>query len=93
MVNAGPVKICEIFLDPIPIKNKTYVLGDTKRLVEALIEFVRTCGKAVNLNHDIMEEKHAKFTDMIEKAYKTMKEALERYIENAQKAIAEIEGA
>lgn len=92
MVNAGPVKIGEIFLDPVAIANKTYPISDVKRLTDAMRQFVRTCGYAVALNRNIMEEKHAKFTVMIEKSYKTMKATLDGFIENAQTALDKLEG-
>jgi hypothetical protein len=91
VVNAGPVKICEIFLDPASIQAKTYPLSDVKRLTEAMSQFVRTCGYSVALNRNIMEEKHAKFTAMIEKAYQTMKQTLSNYIHKAEEALEDMD--
>lgn len=82
MVNPGPLKICEIFLSPNEMVN--YPKKEVELLIQAMEDFTRACEIAVKFNREVMEEKHAKFTDMIEKNFKDLKQQIESYTRNAR---------
>jgi hypothetical protein len=69
MVNPGPLRICEIFLAPGTIKNNLYDRSLVYQLMAAMEKFVRQCGFAIKFNKSLIDEKHKKFQEMVEKHY------------------------
>ncbi len=81
------MKICEIFLNPQRILNKEFPRNDVKDLTVAMDNFIKMCGFAVHLNKYVMEPKHQKFTEMIDKSYGSLEVTIKGAIEAAEKAI------
>jgi len=89
MVNPGPLKICEIFLLPSAIKEGLYTYFDVKHLIDSLEVFIKKCGFGVKLNQYVMEEKHAKFTQLLEKSYYSLEQTVKAAVEAAHNALVE----
>lgn len=87
MVNPGPIKICEIFLNPQRVQSGEFPSEDVQELIEAMDLFIKKCAFAVRLNKYVMEEKHAKFTEMIEKSFSSLEVTVKAAIDAAAKAL------
>jgi len=87
MVNPGPIRVCETFFAPSAIIEGQYKREDILHLMAAMEMFVKKCGFAVKLNQYVMEEKHAKFSVMIEKSYAQLSSTVEAAIQGAKKAL------
>eukprot|EP01125_Pyxidicula_operculata_P000299 TRINITY_DN1035_c0_g1_i3.p1 TRINITY_DN1035_c0_g1~~TRINITY_DN1035_c0_g1_i3.p1 ORF type:complete len:1398 (-),score=386.54 TRINITY_DN1035_c0_g1_i3:198-4391(-) len=92
MVNPGPIRVCETFFSPQSIKQGLFNDKDVRKLMDVMEVFVKKCGFAVKLNQYVMEEKHAKFTEMIEKSYHQLEATVKAAIEDAKKALDESKG-
>jgi len=89
MVNPGPIRVCEIFLQPQAIKDGTYDEKDVRNLIQAMETFVKKCGFAVKLNQYVSEAKHHKFTIMIEKSYTQLETTVKSAVAAALQALEE----
>jgi len=87
MVNPGPIRVCETFLSPQVVKDRTWPPEHTQRLMTSMEIFVKKCGFAVKLNQYVMEEKHEKFTKMIERSYAQLETTVKAAVEGARKAL------
>jgi len=87
MVNPGPIRVCDTFLSPHVVKDHVWPKEHTLRLIAAMEVFVKKCGFAVKLNQYVMEEKHEKFTKMIEKSYAQLEATVKAAVEGARLAL------
>jgi len=71
MVNAGPLKILDIFLCLGAIKNSLYERRHVLRLMSAMESFVRQAGFAIKFNNSLIvdNQQQKKFQEMVEKCY------------------------
>jgi hypothetical protein len=87
MVNMGPIKVCEIFLNPERIKAKEDPPEHVRELMQAMETFVMKCAFAIRLNKYVMEEKHAKMVDLIEKSFASLEQTVKNAIEAGSKVL------
>ena len=81
--------MCEIFLQPQAIKEGTFDEKDVRNLIQAMETFVKKCGFAVKLNQYVSEEKHQKFTTMIDKSYSQLESTVKSAVSDALQALEE----
>lgn len=91
MVNPGPLKICQLFLDPSTLQG--FPLHEVSVLIGAMEDFIRVCDLAVKLNREVMEEKHAKFTLMIEKSFEEVRASIDQCTHNARAQLLVLQNA
>jgi len=77
MVNGGPIKICEIFLNP---NNKDMTAAKRATLAKLMRDFVALCGQAILVNKGIITAKHAGFQAMVEKYFETLKKEIDGWV-------------
>lgn len=87
VVNMGPIKVCEIFLNPERIKAREYPVEHVRELMQAMETFLVKCAFAIRLNKYVMEEKHAKMTELIEKSFASLEVTVKSAIEAAEEAL------
>ncbi|EGC37649.1 hypothetical protein DICPUDRAFT_149722 [Dictyostelium purpureum] len=78
MVNDGPLKVCEIFLNPKTINN--YNPEHVEQLKKAMEKFIIYCGFTIRLSRSIISVQLQDFQNMIEEQYKTLKNQINSYI-------------
>eukprot|EP01130_Rhizamoeba_saxonica_P013944 TRINITY_DN6008_c0_g4_i1.p1 TRINITY_DN6008_c0_g4~~TRINITY_DN6008_c0_g4_i1.p1 ORF type:complete len:702 (+),score=134.73 TRINITY_DN6008_c0_g4_i1:207-2108(+) len=83
MVNPGPLRICEIFLDRDKIRSGEYDKKDVRQLAHTFDTFLKFCGVAIRLNSIKMEPKHIKFHEMVENSMADLSEIIEKKIQEA----------
>jgi len=79
--------VCEIFFNPDRIKAKEFPADDVLELITAMETFVNKCAFAVRLNKYVMEEKHAKMTELIEKSFASLELTVKNAVDAATKAV------
>ncbi|KYR00713.1 DOCK family protein [Tieghemostelium lacteum] len=78
MVNEGPLKVCEIFLNKKTISS--YNAEHVEQLKKAMEKFLIYCGFTIRLSRSCMTHKHQDFQNMVEKQYETLKGQINSYI-------------
>jgi len=98
MVNPGPLKVCEIFLNPQAISAQSFGPDherDVGKLIVALRDFITKCGFAIHLNESlcrqVKDEKYAPFNRMLkEKGYIPLKQIIVKACDDAEVALMEL---
>ena len=90
MVNAGPLKIGEIFLAPGSARSKKYPIERLNELMDAMLTLVKMCGFAIALNKSLIDETHAKFHAMVTEFYAQLREKVNTMTEEMRKEISEL---
>lgn len=78
MVNAGPLKIASIFLNP-----DEYPVERVKRLIQVFQDFLNYCKLGLKACNHVMEDKHQKLHNVLNQYYDSTKEQIEEKINAA----------
>jgi hypothetical protein len=82
VVNEGPFRICEIFLNQraVDAQGKPYNPQQIELLREKMSDFTKLCGFAIKLNKSLISAEHLPFQQMVEQKYEALKDAIHLYI-------------
>eukprot|EP01114_Cavostelium_apophysatum_P014035 TRINITY_DN3531_c0_g1_i2.p1 TRINITY_DN3531_c0_g1~~TRINITY_DN3531_c0_g1_i2.p1 ORF type:complete len:2047 (-),score=557.52 TRINITY_DN3531_c0_g1_i2:8-6148(-) len=73
-VNAGPIRICEVFLG----RPNTYPKEHLEQLRESIHQFVTLCGRAVELNGSLIKDDQLEFQLTLEQGFQDIKLQLQK---------------
>lgn len=72
-MNAGPLRICEVFLGPNQVE---YPEGHVQTLRETMDDFIKVCGDAIRLNSELIKSDQYEFQHHLQQAYNEFKRQL-----------------
>ncbi|KXJ26177.1 Dedicator of cytokinesis protein 9 [Exaiptasia diaphana] len=78
-VNAGPLAYAQTFLDRTVVHK--YPVKHIEKLQQVYKEFIKCCGKALDINHQLIKEDQHLYHDDMKDKYTQMKSELARYID------------